>query len=64
MVKFIANLLYPYRVNSITLDGKTVTIQDEDTKTKGLIIGSKAQNLRFYEGIVKKYFEIEEIKVV
>lgn len=64
MVKFITNLLYPYKVDTITVDGKIVTITDEDTKTKGLIIGAKAQNLRQYETIVKKYFDIEEIKVV
>ncbi|GIU69935.1 MAG: hypothetical protein KatS3mg002_1171 [Candidatus Woesearchaeota archaeon] len=64
LIKFITNLLYPYRVDSVTLDGKIVTIKDEDKKTKGLIIGAKAQNLRIYESIVKKYFDIEEIKVV
>ena len=64
MIKFITNLLYPYKVESINVDGKIVTIHDEDTKTKGLIIGAKAQNLRQYESIVKKYFDIEEIKVV
>ncbi len=64
MVKFITNLLYPYKVDSITVQEKIVTLRDEDTKTKGLIIGAKAQNLRQYESIVKKYFDIEEIKVV
>lgn len=64
LIKFITNLLYPYKVDSITIDGKIVTIKDEDTKTKGLIIGAKAQNLRNYEQVVKKYFDIEEIKVV
>lgn len=64
IIKFITNLLYPYKVDSITIEGKIVTIKDEDTKTKGLIIGAKAQNLRQYESIVKKYFDIEEIKVV
>jgi transcription termination/antitermination protein NusA len=64
IIKFITNLLYPYKVAEIRKDDKIVTITDPDTKTKGLIIGAKAQNLRAYEGIVKKYFEIEEIKVV
>jgi len=64
MVKFIANLIYPYRVESIVANDKIVTITDQDPKTKGLIIGAKAQNLRMYESVVKKYFEIEEIKVV
>jgi len=64
ITKFITNLIYPYRVESITLNDKIVTITDSDTKTKGLIIGAKAQNLRTYESVVKKYFEIEEIKVL
>jgi NusA-like KH domain protein len=63
-IKFITNLIYPYRVESITLNDKVVTITDSDPKTKGLLIGAKAQNLRMYENIVKKYFEITEIKVV
>jgi NusA-like KH domain protein len=64
ITKFITNLIYPYRVESIVLNDKTVTISDSDTKTKGLIIGAKAQNLRMYESVVKKYFDIEEIKVM
>ena len=64
MIKFITNLLYPYKVREIVKDAKIVTIKDDDTKTKGLIIGAKAQNLRAYESVVKKYFDIEEIKVV
>lgn len=64
LIKFLTNLLYPYKVEEIKQEGKIITITDSDTKTKGLIIGAKAQNLRAYEGIVKKYFDIEEIKVV
>jgi NusA-like KH domain protein len=63
IIKFITNLIYPYRVESIVKNDKIITITDPDTKTKGLLIGAKAQNLRMYEGVVKKYFEIEEIKV-
>jgi len=64
ITKFITNLLYPYRVESIVQNEKVITITDPDAKTKGLIIGAKAQNLRMYESIVKKYFEIEEIRVL
>ena len=64
IIKFITNLIYPFKVESIVQTDKLVTISDSDMKTKGLLIGAKAQNLRMYESIVKKYFEIEEIKVV
>jgi NusA-like KH domain protein len=64
ITKFIANLIYPYKVQEIRQDGRLIVISDQDTKTKGLLIGAKAQNLRMYESIVKKYFDIDEIKVV
>ena len=62
---FIRNYLIPLRIVSITDDGGDVlTITGPDTKTKGLIIGIKAQNLRNLERIASKYFTIKEIKVI
>ncbi len=65
---FIRNLIHPLRVKEMQLDTPEegmITLMDDDVKTKGLIIGAKAQNLRFYERIVQKYFpDIKEIRVV
>lgn len=65
---FIRNLIHPLRVKETHLDTPEegiVTLTDDDVKTKGLIIGAKAQNLRFYERIVQKYFpDVKEIRVV
>jgi len=62
---FVKNLLYPLRALSIEGDSGIITIKGPDTKTKGLMIGAKAQNLRNYEEIVQKYFsEIKELKVI
>jgi transcription termination/antitermination protein NusA len=63
-MEFIRNYLIPLRLVSITEDDDIVTITGPDTKTKGLIIGIKAQNLRNLEKIVSKYFPIKEIKVI
>lgn len=64
-IAFVRNLLFPYRTLKIEQDGTIIVIHGPDTKTKGLIIGSKAQNLRAYEGIVQRYFpEVTELKVV
>jgi len=41
-----------------------VTIAGPDSKTKGLLIGRNAQNLRNLEANVRRYFEVKEIKVV
>lgn len=65
---FIRNLIHPLKVARMELDTPDqgiVTLFDEDMKTKGLIIGAKAQNLRFYERVVQKYFpDVKEIRVV
>ncbi|MGV8162629.1 MAG: NusA-like transcription termination signal-binding factor [Candidatus Nanoarchaeia archaeon] len=62
---FIKNLMYPLRVSDMSIDDGVVTIKGPDTKTKGLMIGARAQNLRNYEEITKKYFdELKEIKVI
>ncbi len=66
MMQFVANLIYPLRINDITMDNDGIlTLKGKDTKTNGMIIGSRAQNLRNTESIVQKYFpEVKEIKVV
>jgi len=64
VLTFIRNLLMPLRVQDIRQEENIVTITGPDTKTKGLMIGSKAQNLRATELIVNKYFQIKEIKVI
>jgi NusA-like KH domain protein len=65
---FIRNLIHPLKVSRMEVDTPEegiITLYDSDTKTKGLIIGAKAQNLRFYERVVQKYFpKVKEIKVV
>ncbi|HDP74069.1 MAG TPA: NusA-like transcription termination signal-binding factor [Candidatus Woesearchaeota archaeon] len=62
--KFIMNLLYPIKVESIKQEDKEVVISDKSIQNKSMIIGRNAQNLRFIESVVKRYFDIDEIKVV
>ena len=65
MLKFIVNLFAPLKVQNINEEEGVVTITGPDTKTKGLMIGAQAQNLRAYESVAKQYFpQLEEIKVV
>ncbi len=61
---FVANLISPLSAKEIKIDDKVITIVGPDTKTKGLLIGRSGQNLRNYEEIVKRYFDINEIKVI
>lgn len=62
--QFVANLCMPAKVKQVTLDGKIVKVEPADIQSRGFIIGRNASTLRKYEGIVKRYFEIDEIKVL
>lgn len=64
LLQFVRNLIYPLAAREIKEENKIVTIAGQDGKTKGLLIGRNAQNLRAYENVAKRYFEIEGIKVV
>lgn len=63
-IKFVRNYIYPLKAKSITEEGDIVVIEGPDTKTKGLLIGRQAQNLRALEKVVRRYFKVDEIKVV
>jgi len=65
VLDFVLKVIFPLKVNDISFDDGIVTIKGQDMKTNGLIIGSRAQNLRNTESIVQKYYpEVKEIKVV
>ncbi len=61
--EFIKSLIMPLKVDDIEEDGKVIKLKSDDRRTKGLLIGKNAHNLREYEAIVKRYFDIDEIKV-
>ena len=65
VLEFTKNIMHPLRMEDINMEDGVITIKGTDTKTKGLMIGARAQNLRNYESMIQKYFEeIKEIKVV
>jgi NusA-like KH domain protein len=63
--QFVRNAFLPLRIVEIKEEENVITLVGPDEKTKGLMIGAKAHNLRFLEKIVQMYFpEVKEIKVV
>ncbi len=63
--QFIRNIIYPLLVATAEQAGSVIILKDEDTKTKSLLIGRNAQNLRNTEAIVKRYFpNVTKITVV
>jgi NusA-like KH domain protein len=64
-LQFIRNAMLPLKIVDMKEEDGIVTVYGPDEKTKGLMIGAKAQNLRFTEKVVQMYFpEVREIKVV
>ena len=62
--QFVQNLIYPLKAREIKEEDGIVTVYGEDTRTKGLLIGRDRRNLNSINDIVKRYFKIEEIKVI
>ena len=63
--QFVRNAFLPLRIVEIKEEDGIITLVGPDEKTKGLMIGAKAHNLRFLEKIVQTYFpDVREIKVV
>lgn len=62
--QFIKNMVYPLQVEDIKEEDNIVSIMGRDKKTKGLLIGRDRKNLIQLKTITKRYFNIEDIKVV
>ncbi|MDP2750726.1 MAG: NusA-like transcription termination signal-binding factor [Nanoarchaeota archaeon] len=61
--RFIENFVYPLSVREIREENKIVTIIGQDRKTNGLLIGRDAKNLNFLKDVVRRYFDVENIRV-
>lgn len=69
--KFIRNLCHPNKVIKVEYfeqalwdeTKRIAVISPADIKSRGYLIGKDASNLRSMETIVRRYFEIDEIKV-
>ena len=63
-VAFVRNVIRPVKVSDAVLTDNIIVLTSEDTKSRGVLIGRNAANLRNIESIVKRFFpSIEEVKV-
>ncbi len=64
MLTFVQNVFYPSKIRDIKEEEGIISIMPQDTKSRGYMIGRGASTLREYEGIIKRHFEIKEVKVL
>lgn len=62
--QFIRNYSYPLKMIEVEKEGNSVIIKGKDTKTRAFLIGRDRANLKKMISIVKRYFDIEDIRVV
>lgn len=63
-VKFLRNLIYPSKADSIELKDNILYITTSDNKIKGRIYGRGKEKLKKINIIIKKYFNINEVRII
>ncbi len=64
VLQFVKNMVYPIEVSDIKKEDGIITIYGKDTNTRAMLIGRDRHNINLLNNIVKRYFDIKEIKVV
>jgi len=63
VIQFVKNAIYPAEAAGIRNENEIITIKGKDTSSKAMLIGRERQNLNHLNGLVKRYFNIKEIRV-
>jgi len=63
VLQFVKNLVAPLELFKANFDDSKLILSAKDLKTRGLLIGRSASNLRMYEAIIQRYFPIQELRV-
>ncbi len=61
--QFVQRYIYPLKVEEIRIGEDEIIIKDSNRKTKSLLIGRDAKNLRFLNDIVSRYYNLE-VKII
>lgn len=64
IVEFLKSYVSPIKAVSIETKNDVVEIKVEDMRERGILIGRDRKNLESLKSITRKYFNIEEIKIV
>lgn len=64
VLQFVKNMIYPIEALDVKLEDGIVIIYGKDTAAKAILIGRERQNINHLIDIVKRYFDINGIKVL
>lgn len=63
VVQFVKNMIYPIEALEIKQEDGIIKIHGKDANSKAFLIGRDRQNINHLSNIVKRYFDVKEIKV-
>ncbi|MBW2970289.1 NusA-like transcription termination signal-binding factor [Candidatus Woesearchaeota archaeon] len=63
VMQFVKNVVAPLVLEEVKFEDGVLLLTAKDLKTRGLLIGRGASNLRLFEAIVKRYYPIKELRV-
>lgn len=64
VIQFVRNMAYPLDVKDIRAENGIITITGGDTRTKALLFGRDSRNLENMKNTVKRYFSINDIRII
>ena len=64
VLQFVRNMIYPAEISNVEHDNGIITIHGKDAGTKAMLIGRERKNINHLADIVKRHFDVKEIKVV
>ena len=64
LIQFARNAIYPVESSDIKEENGILMIHGKDTNTKAMLIGREKQNLNHLSSLVKRYFDIKDIKII
>ncbi len=63
-VKFVESFIAPIKAKKIELENNVITISINGITEKGLLIGRERQNINYLKDIVKRYYNIEDVRIL
>ena len=64
VAQFVRNLAYPAEIADVKNENGIITIHGKDANSRAMLIGRERQNLNHLTEIVRRYFDVKEIRVV
>ena len=64
VAQFIRNMIHPIKPMDIRYENGIVIIHGRDANSRAMMIGRERQNINHLSSIVKRYFDVKEIRVV